>query len=127
MYNRIAVIHPFGYKWINRRNDRPLHGEGDAPRLSSDHHRPSRSASGRTAEEGNPMTELGMVADPNEVRRSRLQSVSMLLRRAAQRHAGNNAITCGGVTWSYAELDQLVDALCRGLSAEGVKKGDRVA
>ena len=58
---------------------------------------------------------------------ARGQSLSAVLRRAAQRHGPRPAILCGEVRWSYAELDSMVDRLAAGLSASGVAKGDRIA
>src|SRR5690606_42046071 len=58
---------------------------------------------------------------------ARRQSLSTMLRRSAARHTQRTAIICGETRWSYSEFDQVVDALCRGLSGIGIKKGDRVA
>lgn len=57
----------------------------------------------------------------------RRQSLSDLLRRAASRHPGRMAITCGTTVWSYAEFDALVTRLAAGLAAEGVGFGTRFA
>src|SRR5262249_4318859 len=52
---------------------------------------------------------------------------SAMLRRSARRHGTRSAILCGGVRWSYEELDLIVDRLATGLSASGIAEGDRVA
>ncbi|MBU6267792.1 MAG: long-chain-fatty-acid--CoA ligase [Sphingomonadales bacterium] len=57
----------------------------------------------------------------------RRQSLSMMLRRSAERFGARIALECGGAAWSYAELDRLADRLANGLAAIGVRKGDRVA
>lgn len=58
---------------------------------------------------------------------ARSQSLSTMLRRSAARHGARVAVQCGAVTWSYAAFDALADAMCRGLQAAGVAKGDRIA
>ena len=58
---------------------------------------------------------------------ARTQSLSTMLRRCAERHADRPAIRCGEVAWSYRELDRIADRLGRGLVAQGIVKGDRVA
>ena len=58
---------------------------------------------------------------------ARAQSLSTMLRRSAARHGDRPAIRCGEAQWSYVELDRLADRLCRGLAAQGIAKGDRVA
>ncbi|MGA5131192.1 AMP-binding protein [Streptomyces olivoreticuli] len=49
-----------------------------------------------------------------------------LLTAAARRHPGRPALTAEGRTWTYAELDDAVDALAGRLAAAGVTPGDRV-
>ncbi len=49
-----------------------------------------------------------------------------LLTAAARRHPGRPALTAEGRTWTYAELDDAVDALAGRLAAVGVAPGDRV-
>lgn len=50
-----------------------------------------------------------------------------LLRRTAQRLPNKPAILCGDVNWTYAEFDARCNRLARGLSAQGIGIGDRVA
>ena len=57
----------------------------------------------------------------------RSHSLSLTLRRAALRHAERPAIVCGDVVWSYAQFDELVDRLARGLLVAGFGAGDRIA
>ncbi len=57
----------------------------------------------------------------------RRQTVADLLHRSAKRHPAKTAIVCGGVTWSYAEFDELCTRLAAGLASKGVGKGGRVA
>lgn len=61
------------------------------------------------------------------ISRARAQSIGDLLRRSAQRSASKTAIVCGGVSWTYAELDGVCNRLGRGLKGLGVRRGDRVA
>ncbi len=61
------------------------------------------------------------------VDRARAQSLSAMLRRAAQRHGERTAIICGDVTWSYAALCQQVDRLAAGLRQLSIVPGDRIA
>ncbi len=58
---------------------------------------------------------------------ARRDSLSHMLRRSALRHRDRLAIVCGEARWTYAEFDHVVDQLARGLLAENVKRGDRVA
>ncbi len=66
---------------------------------------------------------------------ARSQSLSAMLRRAAERHGSRTAIVCGAVTWSYAGLAAEVERLAAGLRhagvdagvGAGVGAGDRVA
>lgn len=48
------------------------------------------------------------------------------LRRVAERHPHRPAITCDERTWTYAELQQRVEAMAAVLAAQGLKAGDRV-
>src|SRR6185436_11059124 len=50
-----------------------------------------------------------------------------LLRRTAARLPGKTAVICGEVTWTYAELDRIVNRFANGLAALGVVAGERVA
>ncbi|HSR98971.1 MAG TPA: AMP-binding protein, partial [Kofleriaceae bacterium] len=50
-----------------------------------------------------------------------------LLRRTAGRLPGKTAVICGEVTWTYAELDRIVNRFANGLAALGVVPGERVA
>ncbi|MCW1384924.1 fatty acyl-CoA synthetase [Novosphingobium sp. KCTC 2891] len=70
---------------------------------------------------------LSPVSLDTVIARARAQSLSAMLRRAAERHGSRTAIICGDVTWSYAEFTRLVDALAAGLRGLGVAPGDRVA
>ena len=54
-------------------------------------------------------------------------TLSGMLREVARAHGGRLAIRCGDTAWSYAEFDDIVDRLARGLKAGGIKRGDRVA
>lgn len=57
----------------------------------------------------------------------RQHTLGDFLRRTAQRVPDKTAIVCGEVRWSYAEFDRVVNRLARGLLAEGIGQGDRVA
>jgi fatty-acyl-CoA synthase len=57
----------------------------------------------------------------------RRHTLGDLLRRTAARAPAKPAVICGEVTWSYAELDRIVNRFARGLAARGVSIGDRVA
>ena len=57
----------------------------------------------------------------------RRQSLSVMLRRSAERFGARVALACGGAAWTYAELDGVVDRLANGLAGIGVAKGARVA
>ncbi len=57
----------------------------------------------------------------------RQHTLGDFLRRTAQRVPGKTAIVCGDVRWSYADFDRVVNRLARGLLAEGIAQGDRVA
>ena len=61
------------------------------------------------------------------IARARAQSLSAMLRRAAERHGGRTAIICGDVMWSYAAFAAEVERLAAGLRHLGVAPGDRVA
>ena len=49
------------------------------------------------------------------------------MRRSAQRDPDKLAVSCGDVTWTFAEIDAVCNRLGRGLLGLGVAKGDRVA
>lgn len=49
------------------------------------------------------------------------------LRQAAVLDPHHPALFCDGRTWSYAELYREADALAAGLTARGIRRGDRVA
>jgi fatty-acyl-CoA synthase len=55
------------------------------------------------------------------------QTLGDLLRRSRQRYPNKLAIRCGGTDWSYAQFDDVSNAFARGLAAQGVEVGDRVA
>ncbi len=57
----------------------------------------------------------------------RQHTLGDFLRRTAQRVPGKTAIVCGEVRWTYAEFDRIVNRLARGLLAESIAQGDRVA
>ena len=61
------------------------------------------------------------------VGKARQQSLGGMLRRSATRHKDSTAIICGGVQWTYAEFDRVVDRLAAGLARDGIKPRDRVA
>jgi fatty-acyl-CoA synthase len=57
----------------------------------------------------------------------RRQSLGDILHRSAARAPHKLAVLCGGVHWTYAELDALCNRLALGLGGLGVAKGTRVA
>jgi len=57
----------------------------------------------------------------------RRQSLGDILHRSAARAPRKLAVLCGGVRWTYAELDDLCDRVAAGLAGRGVAKGTRVA
>jgi len=61
------------------------------------------------------------------IRTAREHSIADLLRRSARRCPNKTAIICGGVVWSFAEMDAICDRLGRGLLGLGIAQGDRVA
>lgn len=61
------------------------------------------------------------------IQQARRDNLSLMLRRSAHRYGARSAIICGNVSWSYAEFDGVVDRLARGLLAQGVVSGDRIA
>ena len=61
------------------------------------------------------------------VARTREHGIADILRRSAARYPHRDAVLCGPIRWTYAELDALCNRLGRGLIARGVAKGDRVA
>ncbi|MDP8919276.1 MAG: acyl-CoA synthetase [Pseudomonadota bacterium] len=56
----------------------------------------------------------------------RVMNLSHFLRQAARRYGGEIGFVRGEDTWTWAELDQRVDAMAAALAARGVKKGDRI-
>ncbi|WP_046868538.1 acyl-CoA synthetase [Microvirga massiliensis] len=56
----------------------------------------------------------------------RVMNLSHFLRQAARRHGDEIGFVWGEATWTWAELDQRVDAMAAALAARGVRKGDRV-
>jgi fatty-acyl-CoA synthase len=50
-----------------------------------------------------------------------------ILRRTAARLPAKQAVICGDVQWTYAELDRITNRFAHGLVARGVAPGDRVA
>src|SRR3954467_6657402 len=61
------------------------------------------------------------------ISKAREHSIGDLLRRAAGRDPGKLAVSCGHVSWTFAEMDAICNRLGRGLLGLGVKKGDRLA
>ena len=55
------------------------------------------------------------------------QTLGDILHRSAAREPRKVAIVCGGVSWTFAELDAIVDRVAGGLAGIGVQQGDRVA
>ncbi len=55
------------------------------------------------------------------------QTLGDVLHRSAARHPRKTAIVCGGVSWTFAELDEICDRAASGLAGIGVHTGDRVA
>ncbi|MBL0406715.1 acyl-CoA synthetase [Microvirga aerilata] len=56
----------------------------------------------------------------------RVMNLSHFLRQVARRYGGEIGFVRGEDTWTWAELDQRVDAMAAALAARGVKKGDRI-
>jgi acyl-CoA synthetase (AMP-forming)/AMP-acid ligase II len=56
----------------------------------------------------------------------RVMNLAHFLRQAARRHAEEVGFVWGDATWTWAAMDQRVDAMARALAAKGVVKGDRV-
>jgi fatty-acyl-CoA synthase len=56
----------------------------------------------------------------------RVMNLACFLRQAARRYPDRTAIIWGDYCWTWAEVDQRVDAAASVLAAEGVRKGDRV-
>jgi len=55
------------------------------------------------------------------------QTLGDLLRRTAARTPHKTAIRCGTVAWTYAQFDGLCSQLAAGITAQGMRMGDRVA
>ena len=58
---------------------------------------------------------------------ARRQSLGDLLHRTALRRPHKPALIFGDRTWSYAQLDEVVNRTANALAARGIAKGDRVA
>lgn len=56
----------------------------------------------------------------------RVMNLAHFLRQAARRHADEIGFVWGETMWTWAEIDQRVDAMVAALAARGVVKGDRV-
>ena len=56
----------------------------------------------------------------------RVMNLAHFLRQAGRRHADEIGFVWGEATWSWAELDERVDAMVAALAARGVVKGDRI-
>ena len=54
------------------------------------------------------------------------QTLGDLVRCTAARRAEKTAIICGGVRWSYVELDRICTRLAAGLHERGIAPGDHV-
>src|SRR4051794_41983399 len=61
------------------------------------------------------------------ISKAREHSIGDLLRRAAGRDPGKLAVSCGNVSWTFAEMDAICNRLGRGLVGLGVGKGGRLA
>ncbi|MEY9105447.1 fatty-acyl-CoA synthase [Bradyrhizobium yuanmingense] len=61
------------------------------------------------------------------ISKAREHSIGDLLRRSAGREPNKLAVSCGDVSWSFAEMDAICNRLGRGLLGLGVGKGDRLA
>lgn len=61
------------------------------------------------------------------ISKAREHSIGDLLRRSAGREPAKLAVSCGSVSWTFAEMDTICNRLGRGLLGLGVKKGDRLA
>src|SRR4051812_50108924 len=61
------------------------------------------------------------------IAKAREHSIGDLLRRSAAREPDKLAVSCGSVSWTFAEMDAVCNRLGRGLRGLGVKKGDRLA
>ena len=61
------------------------------------------------------------------IAKAREHAIGDLLRRSAGREPNKLAISCGSVSWTFAEMDAVCNRLARGLLGLGVKKGDRFA
>jgi O-succinylbenzoic acid--CoA ligase len=58
--------------------------------------------------------------------RPRPASVGAMFATAAQRTPQAEALVCGALRWSYAEVDAATARLCAGLAAQGIRAGERV-
>lgn len=58
---------------------------------------------------------------------TRVQNLSVMLRRSAARFGGKTCILSGDASWTYAAFDAEVDALARGLASRSIGRGDRIA
>lgn len=55
------------------------------------------------------------------------QTLSDLLHRTAARNPHKEAVRCGSVVWTYAQLDQVCTRLAAGLAQHEIRAGDHVA
>lgn len=56
----------------------------------------------------------------------RVMNLSHVLRQSARRFGDEIGLVWGKKTWTWAELDARVDAMCTALAAKGITKGDRL-
>src|SRR5437660_4465848 len=61
------------------------------------------------------------------ISKAREHSIGDLLRRSGSREPAKLAVSCGSVSWTFAEMDTICNRLGRGLLGLGVRKGDRLA
>jgi acyl-CoA synthetase (AMP-forming)/AMP-acid ligase II len=54
-------------------------------------------------------------------------NLGLSLERNATRVGKKTAVICEGRTYTYDELNRIVNRLAHGLLTRGVKKGDRIA
>lgn len=57
----------------------------------------------------------------------RPRHLNAMLQRAVARHGAGEALVCGSLRWTHAELGARVQRLASGLAAQGIGRGDRVA
>src|SRR5438270_3646132 len=61
------------------------------------------------------------------ISKAREHSIGDLLRRSGSREPAKLAVSCGSVSWTFAEMDAICNRLGRGLLGLGVTKVDRLA